>query len=292
MTDYLKEAFLFRWNLLLFARRRGRGGADAAGRTCCCRWSRRASWRTSPAWSRFRGSARRSTPRSTRPAARPAAATPAPQRRAVAASRCSRACRPTRGRASSGCTRAASRCAAIAAGVRGAAGDQRRQRPRRSARRGSIACSGCSSACCVEGRARSVPADDERAGDLDASLDELRKSLAAAQAGGDERIVRSLQDSIAMGELRLDNYGRAKKNARVRRRSSSIASKARSRRSPRWRSTGRIRTSSAARSTRPPRACGRPRRRSASCSTSPASADQLEEPPAILEADLRGGADA
>ena len=45
-------------------------------------------------------------------------------------------------------------------------------------------------------------------------LAELRKNLAAAQSsGGDERIVRSLQDSIAMGELRLDNFGRAKKNA-------------------------------------------------------------------------------
>src|SRR6185295_18642548 len=32
---------------------------------------------------------------------------------------------------------------------------------------------------------------------------EFRKSLAAAQSGGDDRIVRSLQDSIASGELRL-----------------------------------------------------------------------------------------
>jgi hypothetical protein len=49
-------------------------------------------------------------------------------------------------------------------------------------------------------------------------LEQLRKDLAAAQQGaaqsaGDERIVRSLQDSIAMAELRLDNYERAKKNA-------------------------------------------------------------------------------
>jgi hypothetical protein len=44
-------------------------------------------------------------------------------------------------------------------------------------------------------------------------LAELRTSMAAAQAGGDERIVKSLQDSIAMGELRLDNFGRARKNA-------------------------------------------------------------------------------
>jgi hypothetical protein len=50
-------------------------------------------------------------------------------------------------------------------------------------------------------------------------LEQLRKDFAAAQqaaAGqpaGDERIARSLQDSIAMAELRLDNYERAKKNA-------------------------------------------------------------------------------
>ena len=39
------------------------------------------------------------------------------------------------------------------------------------------------------------------------------QGLRAAQQAGDERIVRSLQDSIAMAELRLDNYERAKKNA-------------------------------------------------------------------------------
>jgi hypothetical protein len=44
-------------------------------------------------------------------------------------------------------------------------------------------------------------------------LEQLRKDFAAAQQSGDERIVRSLQDSIAMSELRLDNYERAKKNA-------------------------------------------------------------------------------
>ena len=44
-------------------------------------------------------------------------------------------------------------------------------------------------------------------------LEQLRKDLPEAQkAGGDDRIARSLQDSIAMSELRLDNYGRAKKN--------------------------------------------------------------------------------
>src|SRR5437879_6233299 len=49
--------------------------------------------------------------------------------------------------------------------------------------------------------------------EIAARVAELRKNLQAAQAGGDERIVRSLQDSIASGELRLDNFGRARKNA-------------------------------------------------------------------------------
>ena len=48
-------------------------------------------------------------------------------------------------------------------------------------------------------------------------VEQLRKDLAAAQAGaqagGDDRIAKSLQDSLAMAELRLDNHDRARKNA-------------------------------------------------------------------------------
>lgn len=49
--------------------------------------------------------------------------------------------------------------------------------------------------------------------DIAARLEQLRKDLAASKSGGDDRIARSLQDSLAMAELRLDNYERAKKNA-------------------------------------------------------------------------------
>ena len=52
---------------------------------------------------------------------------------------------------------------------------------------------------------------DER--EIDQGLAQLRASLQRAQADADERVVRSLQDSIAMAELRLDNHGRAKKNS-------------------------------------------------------------------------------
>jgi phage terminase Nu1 subunit (DNA packaging protein) len=49
--------------------------------------------------------------------------------------------------------------------------------------------------------------------EISARLEGLRKSHEAAQSGGDERIIRSLQDSVAVTELRLDNYRKAKKNA-------------------------------------------------------------------------------
>src|SRR3984893_1178024 len=64
--------------------------------------------------------------------------------------------------------------------------------------------------------------------DITTRLEDLRKSLAAAQAaqtaqagkaggaggpGGDDRIVKSLQDSAPMRQLRLGNYGRAQKTA-------------------------------------------------------------------------------
>ena len=49
--------------------------------------------------------------------------------------------------------------------------------------------------------------------DIAASLEQLRTALGSAQQAGDERVTRSLQDSIAMAELRLDNYSRAQKNA-------------------------------------------------------------------------------
>jgi hypothetical protein len=49
--------------------------------------------------------------------------------------------------------------------------------------------------------------------EIAARLEQLRKDLAASESGGDERIAKSLQDSIATSELRLDNFDRAKKNA-------------------------------------------------------------------------------
>lgn len=48
--------------------------------------------------------------------------------------------------------------------------------------------------------------------DIQTRLESARQQI-QAQAGGDERILRSLQDSVAVQEQRLDNYDRAQKNA-------------------------------------------------------------------------------
>jgi hypothetical protein len=50
--------------------------------------------------------------------------------------------------------------------------------------------------------------------EITSQLEHLRQELEKARQGGDERIVRSLQDSLAVTELRLDNYKKAEGNAR------------------------------------------------------------------------------
>jgi len=49
--------------------------------------------------------------------------------------------------------------------------------------------------------------------DLEAKLADVRARLEASKSGGDERVTRSLQDSVADAELRLDNYRKAMKDA-------------------------------------------------------------------------------
>jgi len=120
----------------------------------------------------------------------------------------------------------------------------------------------------------------------------LRKSVAAAQeaqagtAGGDDRILRSLQDSIAMCELRLDNYGRAKKNAdfvsveldRIEGKIQALAEMSVNRQDPDFLSN---QVDSAAESMR------QTEKAVSELQHLTGLADQLEEPPAILETDLR-----
>ena len=49
--------------------------------------------------------------------------------------------------------------------------------------------------------------------DLDSKLTDVRARLETAKASNDERVTRSLQDSLADAELRLDNYKKATKDA-------------------------------------------------------------------------------
>ena len=125
--------------------------------------------------------------------------------------------------------------------------------------------------------------------DLSTRLAALRKNLATVQAGpagGDERIVKSLQDSIAMGELRLDNFGRAKKNAdfvgieldRIEGKIQALAEMAVNRQDPDFLSS---QVDSAADSMR------QTEKAVSELQHLTGLADQLEEPPAILETDLR-----
>ena len=122
--------------------------------------------------------------------------------------------------------------------------------------------------------------------EISAQLAGLRTSLAAAQTSGDDRIVKSLQDSIASGELRLDNYGRARKNAefvsveldRIEGKIKALAEMAVNRQDPDFLS-GQV--DSAAESMR------QTEKAVSELQHLTGLADQLEEPPAILETDLR-----
>ena len=117
-------------------------------------------------------------------------------------------------------------------------------------------------------------------------LADLRKQLEGAQKGGDDRIVRSLQDSVASGELRLDNYGRAKKNAefvsieldRIEGKIQALAEMAVNRQDPDFLSS---QVDSAADSMR------QTEKAVSELQHLTGLADQLQEPPAILETDLR-----
>jgi hypothetical protein len=122
--------------------------------------------------------------------------------------------------------------------------------------------------------------------EISTRLEQLRKDFAAAQQAGDERIVRSLQDSIAMAELRLDNYEQAKKNAqfvsieldRMEGKIQALAEVAVNRQDPDLLSS---QVDSAAESMRQTEKAVRELQHLTGL------ADELQDPPAILDADLR-----
>ena len=122
--------------------------------------------------------------------------------------------------------------------------------------------------------------------EITARLEEQRKNLASAQASGDERIVRSLQDSIASTELRLDNFERARKNAefvrieldRIEGKIQALAEMAVNRQDPDFLSS---QVDSAAESMR------QTEKTVSELQHLTGLGDQLQEPPPILESDLR-----
>jgi hypothetical protein len=122
--------------------------------------------------------------------------------------------------------------------------------------------------------------------EINTRLEQLRKDLTAAQEARDERIVRSLQDSVAMAELRLDNYERAKKNAqfvsieldRMESKIQALAEMAVNRQDPDLISS---QVDSAAESMR------QTEKAVSELQHLTGLADELQDPPPILDADLR-----
>ena len=125
---------------------------------------------------------------------------------------------------------------------------------------------------------------DER--EITGRIEEMKKSLAAAQTANDDRSVRSLQDSLASAELRLDNYGRAKKNGefvsleldRIEGKIQALAEMAVNRQDPDFLSS---QVDSAADSMR------QTEKAVTELQHLTGLGEQLEPPPAILETDLR-----
>jgi hypothetical protein len=122
--------------------------------------------------------------------------------------------------------------------------------------------------------------------DITAGLEQLRKSLADGQAENDDRMIRSLQDSVAMAELRLDNHARAKKNAqfvsieldRIEHKIQALAEMAVNSQDPDFLSS---QVDSAAESMR------QTEKAVSELQHLTGLAEELDEPPAILESDLR-----
>lgn len=117
-------------------------------------------------------------------------------------------------------------------------------------------------------------------------VEELKKNL-AAQGEGDERVIRSLQDSVAVNELRLENYRKAKKNAefvaieldRIEGKIQVLTETAVNRQDPDFLSSQVDSVAESMRQTE--KAIGELQHITG-------LSDELEEPPAILDTDWRG----
>jgi hypothetical protein len=283
MKDYLKEAFFFRWNMLLFL-----GGLAGAAMTpmadvmmplvTAVEMSYLAGLISLP---RFRAAIDAKVHAARRAQAEPAA-TP------VATPSLVSMLEGLPADARQRFERLHNRCLemrTIAVGVRGAAGSERGSAE-------EIRTPGLDRLLWLFLRLLLSKAalgrflDTMRSEEIVARLEQLRKDLATAQSAGDERIVKSLQDSIAMGELRLDNYERAKKNAqfvsieldRIEGKIQALAEMSVNRQDPDFLSS---QVDSAAESMR------QTEKAVSELQHLTGLADELQEPPAILESDLR-----
>ena len=283
MGDYLREAFFFRWNVLLFV-----GGAAAAALTpfpdillplvAAGELSYLAGLISMP---RFRAAIDAKVHAEGKTAAPEAPAAPQPSLVSLLGGL------PAESRKRF--ERLHARCVemrGIAAGVRGAAGDH-------AGSGEDIRTPGLDRLLWLFLRLlvskaaldRFLQTMDEQ--EINARLADQRTRLAAAQSGGDDRVVKSLQDSIAMSELRLDNFERAKKNAqfvsieldRIEGKIQALAEMAVNRQDPDFLSS---QVDSAAESMR------QTEKAVSELQHLTGLADQLEEPPRILETDLRG----
>jgi hypothetical protein len=281
LPDYLKEAFLFRWNLLFFV-----GGAAAAAMTplaavllplvAAGEVTYLAGLVSLP---RFRSAidakvhARRSEQ-----------ASGAGQPPTVSLVAMLRGLPPD---ARSRFERLHGRCLemrGIAAGVRGAAGDQNSAEEIRTPGLDRLLWLFLRLLLSKSALDRFLQTMNEQ--EITTRLAGLKKTLASTQPGGDDRVARSLQDTIAMAELRLDNYGRAKKNHefvtveldRIEDKIQALAEMAVNRQDPDFLSS---QVDSAADSMR------QTEKAVTELQQLTGMADQLEEPPPILDADLR-----
>jgi hypothetical protein len=282
MPDYLKEAFLFRWNLLLFG-----GGVAAAALTplapvllplvAAVEVTYLAGLVSIP---RFRAAidakvhSKTSAGGPAEPAAPPVSLVTMlgslPRESRVRFEQLHARCVEMRG---------------IAAGVRGAAGEAGSAEEIRTPGLDRLLWLFLRLLLSRAALDRFLQTMNEQ--EISTRLTELRKNLAAAQSsGGDERVVRSLQDSIAMGELRLDNFQRARKNAefvsleldRIEGKIQALAETAVNRQDPDFLSS---QVDSAAESMR------QTEKAVSELQHLTGLADQLQEPPPILETDLR-----
>jgi hypothetical protein len=285
MPDYLREAFLFRWNLLFFL-----GGAAAAALTPIAGVllplvaAGELTYLTGlVSIPRFRAAI---DAKAHAAGAGPIGGSPTPQPAVALVTMLKGLPADARARFE----RLHARCLemrGIAAGVRGATGDQ-------SAGPDEIRTPGLDRLLWLFLRLLLSKTALDRflqtmsEPEITARLAELRKSLAVAQdpKTGDERIVRSLQDSIASSELRLDNFQRAKKNGefvsveldRIEAKIQALAEMAVNRQDPDFLSS---QVDSAAESMR------QTEKAVSELQHLTGLADELQDPPAILESDLR-----